>query len=347
MKKVIVGISGGVDSSVAALLLKKQGYEVIGVTFVFTDDFDETDAILVCKKLGIAHHVLDYKNEFKNKVIEPFLNDYKRGVTPNPCVLCNRYVKFQFLYAAMKKYKADYIATGHYAKVIHNQLYKSSDLNKDQTYFLCELTEEELSKVLFPLEGISKEEVRKIAKENDLITASKKDSTDVCFITSHFKDYIQKRIKSNKGDIIDVSTNKKIGEHNGLSRFTIGQRRGLGIGGTKEKMFVVGKNTEKNILYVALGENNAYLFSDSCILDHVNFNCDYRPTQCTAKFRYRQQEYPVELEYLENGEVLVKYDAIKGVTPGQACVFYQEEACIGGGIIKEVRKENKKLWYLL
>lgn len=347
MKKVIVGISGGVDSSVAALLLQKQGYEVIGVTFVFTEDFDPTDAILVCKKLGIEHHVLDYKNEFKHKVIDPFLYDYKRGVTPNPCVLCNRYVKFQFLYDAMKKYACDCIATGHYAKVIHNHLYKSSDLNKDQTYFLCELTNEELSRVLFPLEGISKDEVRQIAMENDLVTAKKKDSTDVCFITSNFKNYIQKKIKSNKGDIIDISSRKKIGEHHGLSQFTIGQRRGLGIGGTSEKMFVVGKDTKHNTLYVALGENNPYLFSDSCILEHVNFNCDYRPTECTAKFRYRQQEYPVELEYLKNGEVLVKYKEIKGVTPGQACVFYQKDLCIGGGIIKEVRKKNQKLWYLL
>ena len=345
-KKVVVGISGGVDSAVAAVLLKNEGYEVIGVTFVFTDDFDSKDARLVCEKLGIEHHVIDYKKEFKEKVIDKFISDYKKGITPNPCIMCNRYVKFKFLYDAGVKYDADYIATGHYAKVIDNHLYKSSDLNKDQTYFLCELTKEELSKVLFPLEGIEKDEVRKIASDAGLINANKKDSTDVCFITSNFKNYINDAIKDKKGDVIDITSMKKIGEHNGLSRFTIGQRRGLNIGGASDRMFVVGKDIDKNILYVAVGSNTDYLLSDSCILDNVNlFNDDINCGCLTAKFRYRQTEIPVKVEKI-NDKLLVKYDNVKSVTPGQICAIYKGNECIGGGIITEVMKDGKKLWYL-
>ena len=345
-KKVVVGISGGVDSSVAVVLLKEQGYEVVGVTFVFTDDFDSTDSILVCKKLGIEHHIIDYRKEFKEKVIDKFISDYKKGITPNPCIMCNRYVKFKFLYDAMIKYNCDFIATGHYARVIDNHLYKSNDLNKDQTYFLCELTKEELSKVIFPLEGIEKDKVRKIASENNLINANKKDSTDVCFITSNFKEYIKDSIKENTGDVIDIVTNRKIGKHNGLSRFTIGQRRGLNIGGAQDRMFVVGKDIDKNILYVAVGSDTNYLISDSCILDNVNlFNDDINSNNLTAKFRYRQQEVPVKVEYKDD-KLLVKYDSVKSVTPGQICAIYNGDECIGGGIIKEVLKDGKKLWYL-
>lgn len=345
-EKVVVGISGGVDSAVAAVLLQKQGYEVIGITFVFTDDFDCTDAKKICEKLGIKHHVIDYKKEFKQNVIDKFINDYKNGITPNPCIMCNRYVKFKFLYDAMIKYNCDFMATGHYARVINNHLYKSSDLNKDQTYFLCELTKEELSKVLFPLEGIEKDEVRKIASDFGLANANKKDSTDVCFINSNFKNYIKNKIKDKKGDVIDISSMKKIGEHNGLSRFTIGQRRGLNIGGASDRMFVVGKDIDKNILYVGIGSNTDYLISDSCVLDNVNlFNDDINNDNLTAKFRYRQKEVPVKVEKI-NDKLLVKYNNVKSVTPGQICAIYNGDELIGGGIIKEVMKGGKKLWYL-
>ncbi len=344
-KKVVVGISGGVDSSVAALLLKNKGYEVIGVTFVFTDDFDSKDARLVCEKLGIKHHILDYKKEFKEKVIDKFIDDYKKGITPNPCIMCNRYVKFKFLYDAMIKYNANYIATGHYAKVVDNHLYKSSDLNKDQTYFLCELTKEEVSKVLFPLEGIEKDKVRKIASDAGLVNANKKDSTDVCFITSNFKSYINNVIKDKKGDVIEITSMKKIGEHSGLSRFTIGQRRGLNIS-SSDRIFVVGKDVTKNILYVAGGSNTDYLLSDACILDNVNlFSDDIKSDNLTAKFRYRQKEVPVKVDKI-NDKLLVKYDNVKSVTPGQICAIYNGDELIGGGIIKEVMKDGKKLWYL-
>lgn len=347
MKRVVVGISGGVDSSVTAILLQKDGYEVVGVTFKFTDDFDANDAVKVCEKLNIEHHIIDYTKEFKEAVVDKFINDYKNGLTPNPCILCNRQVKFNYLYKAMLDLNCDYMATGHYAKVIDGRLYKSVDLNKDQTYFLCEITKEQLNKVLFPLEGISKDVVRNIALEHNLINANKKDSTDVCFITGKFKDYIMDKINNNKGFVIDVETSKIIGEHNGLNRYTIGQRKGLGIGGTKDRMFVVGKDTKKNILYIALGDTNDYLISDSCIVTSVNWLSDIKIDKCTSKFRYRQEETEVEIEWLNDTEVLVKYpQGVKSVTPGQACVFYNEDECLGGGIIKEVRKDNKKLWYL-
>lgn len=347
-KKVAVGISGGVDSSVAAVLLQKEGYEVVGITFRFTEDFDCKDAILVCEKLGIEHHVIDYQKEFKEKVIDKFIDDYKRGITPNPCVMCNRYVKLNFLYEQMIKHNCDYMATGHYAKVIDGKLYKSIDQNKDQTYFLCEMTNNQLSKILFPLEGIDKVKVREIAEENNLINASKKDSTDVCFINSTFKDYISNNINDSNGDVIDVSTNKKVGEHNGLFHYTIGQRRGLNIGGNTDRMFVVGKNIEKNILYVAIGSDTDYLTSTSCVLEDANlFSNDINLTNLTAKFRYRQNEIPVNIELMDDNKILVKYpEGIKSVTPGQVCAIYSGNLCVGGGVIKEVMKDDKKLWYL-
>lgn len=340
MKKVVVGISGGVDSSVSAVLLKEQGYEVIGVTFIFTDDFDTTDSIKVCEKLNIEHHIVDYRDIFKKTIINSFIDDYKRGITPNPCVLCNKEIKINFLYKKMIEFGCDYIATGHYAKIIDGKLYKSEDLNKDQTYFLAGVSKEQISKLLLPLEGITKEEVREIARKNDLINADKKDSTDVCFITSNFKEYMSDKLSNKEGNVIDIDTNKVIGRHNGLTKYTIGQRRGLNIGGTADRMFVVKKDLENNILYVAIGDDSKYLYSNSCVVSNVNFISDNRPLECMAKFRYRSEEYPVTLEYLENNEILVKYYNIKAVTPGQACVFYIDDMCIGGGIIKTVCKDN-------
>lgn len=346
-KKVVIGISGGVDSSVAATLLLEQGYEVVGVTFIFTDNFNTVDAECICKKLNIEHHIIDYRKIFKEKVINKFIRDYKNGITPNPCVLCNKEIKIKFLYDKMIELNCDYIATGHYARIIDGKLYKSSDLNKDQTYFLSQLTEEQLSKLILPLEGISKDKVREIANKYNLINANKKDSYDICFITDKFKDFISREIKHSIGDIIDIKTGNKIGEHKGLNNYTIGQRKGLNIGGTSDRLYVVGKDIDKNILYVSLGDDSEYLYSTSCILSNVNFINNNNYSKVFAKFRYRQIETEVELEYLDNGELLVKYPkGIKAVTPGQICAFYFNNECLGSGIIKEVYKNNEKLWYI-
>ncbi|MGN0973680.1 MAG: tRNA 2-thiouridine(34) synthase MnmA [Bacilli bacterium] len=368
MKKVVIGMSGGVDSSVAAILLKKQGYEVIGLFMRNWDSFvnndiegnpnlgnnicpqeqDYNDALEVCNKIGIPLHRIDFIKEYWDNVFTYFLDELKKGRTPNPDIMCNKYIKFDYFVREAKRLGADYIATGHYAKIENGRLMRSHDKNKDQTYFLSQLSEKQLENVLFPLGDIDKPEVRKIALEYDLITAKKKDSTGICFIGErNFKGFLKNYLPSQKGKIIDIDTNEELGTHIGLMYYTIGQRRGLEVGGTKDKLFVVGKDLNKNILYVAEGEDNKYLYSNSCIVEDVNFNCAERPTKCTAKFRYRAVDYPIEIKYLEDGNLLVSYDSIKAVTPGQACVFYDGEYCLGGGIIKEVRKNNKKLWYLL
>lgn len=368
MSKVIVGISGGVDSSVAAILLKKQGYEVEGLFMrnwdstvnndilgnpnlnnnICPQEEDYNDAIEVCKKLDIPLHRVDFVKEYWDNVFEYFLSELKKGRTPNPDIMCNKYIKFDCFAKEAKKLGADFIATGHYAKMEDGYLKKAKDSNKDQTYFLCQLSHDQLSNVLFPLGDLDKSEVRKIAEEYDLVTAHKKDSTGICFIGErNFKNFLKNYLPNQKGDVIDIDTGKKVGEHIGLMYYTIGQRKGLDIGGNKDRLFVVGKNLEKNVLYVSLKGDNEYLISDSCIVEDINFNCEIRPTSCTAKFRYRAEEYPVTLEYLEDNTILVRYEEVKAVTPGQACVFYSGDKCIGGGLIKEVRKNNEKLWYLL
>lgn len=347
MKRVLVGISGGVDSSVAVILLQNKGYEVVGVTFKFIDDFEASDAVSVAEKLNIEHHILDYRKEFKKEVIDKFLDDYSKGLTPNPCVNCNKVCKFKYLFENMEKLNCDYIATGHYAIIKDNKLYRSDNLLKDQSYFLYDLPKDKLDKIIFPLEGLEKNHVREIAEEYNLVNSNKKDSFDVCFIKTSFNDYISNNTKQEVGDVVDIDTNKVIGKHKGLMYYTIGQRRGLDIGGTESRMFVVGKNIAKNILYVCIGEENDYLISDSCIVEDVNLLVDEKITKCSCKFRYRMEDIPVELEYLDDNKVLVKYiEGAKRITPGQACVFYKDKLCLGGGIIKEVRKNGEKLWYL-
>ena len=366
--KVVIGMSGGVDSSVAAYLLQREGYEVIGLFMrnwdatinndimgnptlnnnICPQEQDYNDAKDVCDKLGIPLYRVDFVKEYWDYVFTYFLDELKKGRTPNPDIMCNKYIKFDLFIKEAKKLGAEFIATGHYARKDGKYLLRGIDNNKDQTYFLSQLNEKQLENVLFPVGDLNKEEVRKIANEIGLSTASKKDSTGICFIGErNFKEFLKNYLPSKNGDIINIDTNEKVGEHIGLMYYTIGQRRGLDVGGTLDKLFVVGKDLSKNILYVSLGEDNKYLYSDSCIVEDVNFNCELRPTKCTAKFRYRQKDNDVKINYLENGELLVEYDNIKAVTPGQECVFYVGDKCIGGGIIKEVRKNSKKLWYLL
>ena len=367
MKRVVIGMSGEVDSSVAAILLKKQGYDVIGLFMrnwdsSMNNDFlgnpnlnepicpqeqDYNDALNVCEKIGIPLHRVDFVKEYWDYVFTYFLDELKHGRTPNPDIMCNKYIKFDMFLKEAKKLGADYIATGHYARMINGELYRGVDNNKDQTYFLSQLSKEQIQDVLFPVGELNKAEVRKIAEEYGLITAKKKDSTGICFIGErNFTKFLENYLPNQPGDVLDIKTGKKVGEHIGLMYYTIGQRRGLNIGGSKERMFVVGKDLNKNILYISYGDNE-YLISDSCMIDQVNFNTDKRPTKCTAKFRYRQPDNDVTLEYLDDGTIKVHYpQGVKSVTPGQACVLYLGEQCLGGGIIKEVQKNGKKLWYL-
>ncbi len=367
MKKVVIGMSGGVDSSVAAIMLKKQGYEVIGLfmrnwdtslngDFLGNPDLgdpicpqeqDYNDALEVCKKLDIPLHRIDFVKEYWDYVFTYFLEELKNGRTPNPDIMCNKYIKFDMFVKEAEKLGADYIATGHYARMKNGKLLRAIDSNKDQTYFLSQVSKKQLENVLFPIGDLEKPEVRKIAEEYDLITAEKKDSKEICFIGErNFTKFLENYLPNTPGKVVEIDTKEVIGEHIGLMYYTIGQRRGLNIGGSKERMFVVGKDLKENILYISYG-NTEYLISDSCIVDTVNFNTDKRPVDCTAKFRYRQPDNDVSLEYLEDGNILVKYpQGVKAVTPGQACVFYDGEECLGGGIIKEVRKNGEKLWYL-
>ncbi len=361
---VVVGMSGGVDSAVAAYLLKEAGYNVIALfmrnwdSTVNGEDFqnddiicpqerDYNDAKEVCDKLGIPLHRVDFIKEYWDYVFKYFLDELEKGRTPNPDLLCNRFIKFDLFKKEALKLGADYIATGHYARLENGKLLRAVDLNKDQTYFLADVTPDELKNVLFPIGGLTKPEVRKIAEEQDLVVAKKKDSTGICFIGErNYQKFIHNYLKENKGPIIDVATKEVIGEHNGLMNYTIGQRKNVGLSGHTERHFVCGKDVKKNILYVTIG-NEEYLYSDACLVDNVNFISSTHPTFCTAKFRYRGEDVPVTLEYLENNEILVKYPGkAKSVTPGQACVFYLGEECLGCGFIKEVYKNNEKLWYL-
>ena len=368
MKKVVVGMSGGVDSSVAALLLKKQGYEVIGLFMrnwdatlnndiegnptlnnnICPQEQDYNDALKVCQELDIPLHRVDFIKEYWDNVFTYFLDELKKGRTPNPDLMCNKYIKFDVFIKEARKLGADYIATGHYARTNNSKLLRGLDQNKDQSYFLAQLTPNQLKDVLFPVGELTKVEVRKIALENNLYTAKKKDSTGICFIGErHYQEFISNYLKPNPGDIVDVSTKEVIGRHTGLMNYTIGQRRNVGIAGNDKKHFVCGKDVEKNILYVSFGEDNEYLYSDACLIEQVNLISPTAPTFCTAKFRYRGQDHPVSVEYLDDNQALVRYHGkAKSVTPGQACVLYLGEQCIGSGIIKEVYKNNQKLWYL-
>ncbi|MBQ6477303.1 MAG: tRNA 2-thiouridine(34) synthase MnmA [Bacilli bacterium] len=365
-KKVVVGISGGVDSTVAAILLQKAGYEVIGLFMrnwdslvnneadapktdagICPQEVDYNDALDVCNQLGIKLYRKDFVKEYWDYVFTYFLDELKKGRTPNPDIMCNKYIKFDMFSKEARKLGADYIATGHYARLVDGKLLRGVDDNKDQTYFLSQVSKEQFENVLFPIGDMVKSDVRKIAREYNVSTADKKDSTGICFIGErNLSKFLKNYLPNQSGDIVNIETNEVIGKHIGLMNYTIGQRRGLNIGGTEDRMFVVGKDLAKNILYICTG-NIEYLYSDSCLVSEVNYLGDEKITKCTCKFRYRQKDVPVELEWLDDDKVLVKYpQKEKAVTPGQACVFYDGEVCLGGGIIDEVRKNNEKLWYL-
>ena len=357
MKTVVIGMSGGVDSSVAAIKLKEAGYNVIGLFMrnwdsTINNDYlgnpnlnnnicpqerDYNDALEVCKKIGIPLERVDFVREYWDYVFTYFLDELKKGRTPNPDVMCNKYIKFDLFYKKALELKADYIATGHYAKIVDGHLMKAKDKNKDQSYFLAYVNRDVFRNVIFPLGDITKPEVRKIAHEYNLITADKKDSTGICFIGErNFTKFLENYLPNIPGDIVDIDTNKILGRHIGLMYYTIGQRRGLNIGGTKNRCFVVKKDLDKNILYVAMGDENKYLYSTSCIIEDFNFLTDDRPLKCTCKFRYRQIDVPTNVEYKDNNMLKLTYVKSKAVTVGQICVLYDGDICLGGGIIKSV-----------
>lgn len=364
---VVIGMSGGVDSSVAALLLKEAGYNVIGLFMrnwdssinndikgnpdidepICTQEQDYNDALKVCEQLDIPLHRVDFIKEYWDHVFSYFLEELKKGRTPNPDILCNKYIKFDLFIKHAQTLGAKYVATGHYAKVADGKLFKAVDHNKDQTYFLSQVSNEQLQNVLFPLGDLDKGKVRELAIKHNLYTAKKKDSTGICFIGErHFQHFLENYLPNQVGNIIDLDTNEVVGEHYGLMYYTIGQRKGLNIGGAADKYFVVGKNLKDNNLYVALGSNNKYLYSNGAVLEDLNFLGEV-PTNLKAKFRYRAKDVDVKLEKLDNDLYYVSYDDLKSVTPGQACVFYLNDECLGGGTIKEVRYDNVKLPYLL
>ena len=362
--RVVVGMSGGVDSSVAAYLLKQQGYDVIGVFMKNWDDTDERgvctatedyeDVIRVCNQIGIPYYAVNFEKEYWDKVFTYFLDEYKAGRTPNPDVMCNKEIKFKAFLDHAMKLGADYMATGHYARVKcedgEYRLLRGKDSNKDQTYFLNQLSQEQLSRVMFPLGDLTKKRVREIAKEAGLVTATKKDSTGICFIGErNFKEFLSQYLPAQPGKMETLSGEVK-GNHDGLMYYTIGQRHGLGIGGAGEPWFVVGKDLKRNVLYVEQGFHNDALYSDALIATNVNWISNReKPEQftCTAKFRYRQPDHPVTVTLLEGGRVKVSYDEpVRAVTPGQAVVFYDGEECLGGGIIDEVYKKEERLEYV-
>lgn len=347
MAKVLVGMSGGVDSSVAALLLKEQGYEVIGVTMNLWEESTSiytaiNDAQEVCNKLKIDYHVLDFKDIFKTSVIDYFAKEYMKGRTPNPCTVCNRCVKFEALLGkAINEFDCDFIATGHYAKIDCDKntgryfLRKSVTDKKDQTYALYNLTQEQLKHTIMPLGDFSKDKIREIAQKNGLVNAQKRDSQEICFVEDNdYSKFIREKYNyiPEKGDFVDI-TGKILGEHKGIINYTIGQRKGLEIAFQK-RMYVIGINVEKN--QVILG-NDEDLFKDNLMCENLNWMMIKElkePMSANVKIRYAANAEPATL--IPAGDMVkVVFDKPqRAITSGQSAVFYDEDKVIGGGVIK-------------
>ena len=370
--RVIVGMSGGVDSSVAALLLKREGYDVVGLFMKNWDDTDENgvctatqdyeDVALVAEQIGIPYYSVNFEKEYWDRVFQYFLNEYRKGRTPNPDVMCNKEVKFKAFLDYAMDLGADYIAMGHYARVSRDgqgqvHLLRGQDANKDQTYFLNQLSQAQLQKALFPLGYLQKSQVREIASQAGLATAKKKDSTGVCFIGERdFNEFLSNYLPNQPGKMKTLDGQVK-GDHQGLMYYTIGQRHGLGIGGStgsdgsNEPWFVIGKDQNSQTLYVGQGFHHPNLYADYLMASDLSFTAGQAPSEsfeCTVKFRYRQEDVPARVEISQDGQQakVIFRDPARAITPGQAVVFYQGEECLGGGTIDAAYKDDQKRQYI-
>lgn len=364
--KVIVGMSGGVDSSVSALLLLEQGYQVEGLFMKNWDEDDGTeyctakedlaDAQAVCEKLGIKLHTANFAAEYWDNVFEHFLAEYRAGRTPNPDILCNREIKFKVFLEYAEMLGAEKIATGHYVRqgeargnvcdTYRPRLLKGIDIHKDQSYFLHAVPEASIARTLFPVGELEKPAVRALAEEHGLATARKKDSTGICFIGERrFRDFLQQYLPAQPG-VIETPEGDVIGEHMGLMYYTLGQRQGLGIGGLadypEDPWYVAGKDLERNVLIVVQGKHHERLYSDALVTEPMDWVAGEPPSSAarlTAKTRYRQAEVGCHMRTTTDGGVEVMFDeAQRAVTPGQSLVLYDGEICLGGGVIRETWK---------
>ncbi|MCH9625511.1 MAG: tRNA-specific 2-thiouridylase MnmA [Chlamydiales bacterium] len=346
MKTVVVGMSGGVDSSVTALLLKQQGYRVIGLFMKNWEEegpcpavSDYEDVVAVCDQLNIPHYSVNFSKKYWDEVFSKCLEDYKAGYTPNPDILCNREIKFKVFFDKAMELGADYLATGHYCRKLDQRgecsLGRGVDSNKDQSYFLYTMKREILEKVLFPIGELEKKQVRALAEQEGLATAQKKDSTGICFIGKrNFKQFLTQFIPNKPGNF-ETATGKVVGRHDGIAYYTIGQRRGLAIGGAGEAWYVVGKNVERNVIHVEQGEDHPFLYKNFLVASEASWVGDAPifPLRCTAKVRYRSQDVACTVQKEETTLKVIFDEPQKAITSRQAIVFYQNEHCLGGASI--------------